>query len=149
MSEKLGPLQFGSGQSGNVFLGRDFQNEQNYSDAIAHEIDTEIQAIINRCYQKAKDILTEKRDQLDLIATTLLEVETLDQKQIHHLLETGEYKKHEPEATTPKAEEKAPESTDATVDQPTESPTQMGSVVDEGKNVDMDTPDTPRRDDQV
>ncbi|HAB33623.1 MAG TPA: cell division protein FtsH [Exiguobacterium sp.] len=149
MSEKLGPLQFGSGQSGNVFLGRDFQNEQNYSDAIAHEIDTEIQAIINRCYQKAKDILTEKRDQLDLIATTLLEVETLDQKQIHHLLETGEYKKHEPEATTPKVEEKAPESTDATVDQPTESPTQMGSVVDEGQNVDTDTPDTPRRDDQV
>ena len=149
MSEKLGPLQFGSGQSGNVFLGRDFQNEQNYSDAIAHEIDTEIQAIINRCYQKAKDILIEKRDQLDLIATTLLEVETLDQKQIHHLLETGEYKKHEPEATTPKAEEKAPESTDATVDQPTQSPTQMGSVVDEGKNVDTDTPDTPRRDDQV
>lgn len=150
MSEKLGPLQFGSGQGGNVFLGRDFQNEQNYSDAIAHEIDMEIQAIINRCYQKAKTILTEKRDQLDLIATTLLEVETLDQKQIHHLLETGEYKKHEPAAITePKADEKTPESTTPVIDQPTESPTQRGSVIDEGQNVDTEKSGQPRRDDQI
>ena len=43
MSEKLGPMQFGHSQGGQVFLGRDFNNEQNYSDAIAHEIDLEIQ----------------------------------------------------------------------------------------------------------
>ena len=41
MSEKLGPMQFGSGSGGNVFLGRDIQNDPNYSDSIAHEIDLE------------------------------------------------------------------------------------------------------------
>ncbi|WP_114572215.1 ATP-dependent zinc metalloprotease FtsH [Exiguobacterium flavidum] len=148
MSEKLGPLQFGSGQSGNVFLGRDFQNEQNYSDAIAHEIDMEVQAIINRCYQKAKDILTEKRDQLDLVARTLLDVETLDQKQIHHLIATGEYKEYQPDEPEEETEVK-PESTNPVVDQPTESPVQRGTAIDEGERVDAGEADKPRRDDQL
>ena len=65
-------------QGGQVFLGRDFNNEQNYSDAIAYEIDLEIQRIIKECYEKARKILTENRDKLDIIANTLLEVETLD-----------------------------------------------------------------------
>ncbi|WP_374722020.1 ATP-dependent zinc metalloprotease FtsH, partial [Peribacillus tepidiphilus] len=77
MSEKLGPLQFGQSQ-GQVFLGRDLHNEQNYSDAIAYEIDLEIQRIIKESYARAKQILMENRDKLDLIANTLLEVETLD-----------------------------------------------------------------------
>ncbi|KYD27340.1 MULTISPECIES: ATP-dependent zinc metalloprotease FtsH [Geobacillus] len=88
MSEKLGPLQFGQ-PSGQVFLGRDLHNEQNYSDKIAYEIDLEIQRIIKECYDKAKQILTEYRDKLDLIANTLLEVETLDAEQIKHLFEHG------------------------------------------------------------
>ncbi|MEK5322751.1 ATP-dependent zinc metalloprotease FtsH [Aeribacillus sp. FSL M8-0254] len=88
MSEKLGPLQFGNSQ-GQVFLGRDIQSEQNYSDAIAYEIDLEIQRIIKECYEKAKRILTENRDKLELIAKTLLEVETLDAEQIKHLVEHG------------------------------------------------------------
>ena len=65
MSEKLGPLQFGQSQGGQVFLGRDFNNEQNYSDQIAYEIDQEIQRIIKECYERAKTILTENRDKLD------------------------------------------------------------------------------------
>ncbi|MET3700079.1 membrane protease FtsH catalytic subunit [Bacillus oleivorans] len=89
MSEKLGPLQFGQSQGGNVFLGRDFNNDQNYSDAIAYEIDLEIQRIIKDCYERAKKILTENRDKLDLVANTLLEVETLDAEQIKHLLDHG------------------------------------------------------------
>ena len=89
MSDKLGPLQFGNSQSGQVFLGRDFHNEQNYSDAIAYEIDLEVQRIIKECYEKARKILTENRDTLDVIATTLLEVETLDAKQIRHLADHG------------------------------------------------------------
>lgn len=88
MSEKLGPLQFGQ-PSGQVFLGRDLHNEQNYSDKIAYEIDLEIQRIIKECYEKAKNILTQYRDKLELIATTLLEVETLDAEQIKHLFEHG------------------------------------------------------------
>ncbi|MDQ0163397.1 ATP-dependent zinc metalloprotease FtsH [Aeribacillus alveayuensis] len=88
MSEKLGPLQFGNTQ-GQVFLGRDIQNEQNYSDAIAYEIDREIQRIIKECYERAKKILIENREKLELIAKTLLEVETLDAEQIKHLFEHG------------------------------------------------------------
>jgi len=89
MSDKLGPLQFGQSQGGNVFLGRDFNNEQNYSDKIAYEIDVEIQTIIKECYAKATDIIKEHRDKLDLLANTLLEVETLDAKGINSLWEQG------------------------------------------------------------
>ncbi|RSD24486.1 ATP-dependent zinc metalloprotease FtsH [Mesobacillus subterraneus] len=88
MSDKLGPLQFGQAQ-GQVFLGRDLNNEQNYSDKIAYEIDVEIQTIIKDCYARAKSLLTEHRDKLDIIANTLLEVETLDAEQIKHLVDHG------------------------------------------------------------
>lgn len=88
MSDKLGPLQFGQAQ-GQVFLGRDLNNEQNYSDKIAYEIDVEIQTIIKDCYARAKNLLTEHRDKLDIIANTLLEVETLDAEQIKHLVDHG------------------------------------------------------------
>lgn len=93
MSDKLGPLQFGQSQGGNVFLGRDFNNEQNYSDKIAYEIDVEIQTFIKDCYAKATNIIRENREKLDLIANTLLEVETLDAKAIKSLWEQGELPK--------------------------------------------------------
>ncbi|WLR50920.1 ATP-dependent zinc metalloprotease FtsH [Bacillus tianshenii] len=101
MSEKLGPLQFGQSQ-GQVFLGRDINSEQNYSDAIAHEIDMEIQRIIKECYEKAKDILTTHKEQHEKIAKTLLEVETLDAEQIKHLFDHGTLPERpviDPEAT--------------------------------------------------
>ncbi|TDQ34211.1 ATP-dependent zinc metalloprotease FtsH [Aureibacillus halotolerans] len=88
MSEKLGPLQFGQ-QQGQVFLGRDIQNEPNYSDAIAHEIDMEVRAFVKESYERARQILTEHRDKLELVAQTLLKVETLDAKQIKHLFDHG------------------------------------------------------------
>ncbi|WP_210367832.1 ATP-dependent zinc metalloprotease FtsH [Bacillus sp. REN3] len=88
MSDKLGPLQFGQAQ-GQVFLGRDLNNDQNYSDAIAYEIDLEIQRIIKDCYERARNVLTEHRDKLDLVANTLLDVETLDADQIKHLFDHG------------------------------------------------------------
>ncbi|CAH2717156.1 ATP-dependent zinc metalloprotease FtsH [Neobacillus rhizosphaerae] len=89
MSDKLGPLQFGQGSGGQVFLGRDIHNEQNYSDAIAYEIDLEIQRIIKDSYERARQILTENRNKLDLIAKTLLEVETLNAEQIRYLVDHG------------------------------------------------------------
>lgn len=89
MSEKLGPLQFGQAQGGQVFLGRDIHNEQNYSDAIAHEIDMEIQRFIKESYERARVIITENREKLELIAQTLLDVETLDAAQIASLVEKG------------------------------------------------------------
>jgi len=88
MSEKLGPLQFGETR-GQIFLGRDLGHEQNYSDAIAYEIDQEMQSMIRSCYEKAKQILTEHADQVHLVAKALLKLETLDKDQIKQLLETG------------------------------------------------------------
>ena len=89
MSDKLGPLQFGQSQGGQVFLGRDINSEQNYSDAIAYEIDQEMQRLIKESYARAKKILTENQDKLELIAKTLLDVETLDAAQIKHLMDHG------------------------------------------------------------
>lgn len=89
MSDKLGPLQFGGQSQGQVFLGRDFNNEQNYSDAIAHQIDMEIQEFVKQSYARAKTILTDNRDKLELIAKTLLDVETLDANQIKYLVDHG------------------------------------------------------------
>jgi len=110
---KLGPMQFGRSQ-GQVFLGRDFGHERNYSEQIAYEIDQEMQNIINECYTRCKDLLTTHRDQLDLIANTLLRVETLDADQIKELIETGKMS-NEPEANKevvvniqPKAEGEVP-----------------------------------------
>lgn len=88
MSDKLGPMQFGSSQ-GQVFLGRDIGHEQNYSDAIAYEIDQEMQHFIRTCYDRARAMLTEHADQIHLVAKTLLEKETLDKDEIIELLEKG------------------------------------------------------------
>ncbi|OXM82489.1 ATP-dependent zinc metalloprotease FtsH [Paenibacillus rigui] len=88
MSDKLGPMQFGNVQ-GQVFLGRDLGHEQNYSDAIAYEIDQEMQTIIRSCYARAKETLEKYSDQVRLIAETLLEKETLEKEQIKQLIENG------------------------------------------------------------
>ncbi|MFC7687640.1 ATP-dependent zinc metalloprotease FtsH [Ureibacillus sp. GCM10028918] len=124
MSDKLGPMQFGSTQGGNVFLGRDFNSEQNYSDSIAYEIDKEMQSIIVNQYERTKQILTEKRDLLTLIANTLLEVETLDAAQIEHLRDHGtlperkDYSKVEEDSTVElsKPGSENPESKDLAVE---------------------------------
>src|SRR5699024_9503960 len=89
MSDKIGPVQFVSGGGGDVFLGRDIQNEPGYSEAIARDIDIEVQNFTNYCYDRAKSILTEHKDKLELIAQTLLKIETLDAKQIKSLFEDG------------------------------------------------------------
>ncbi|MHA0857628.1 ATP-dependent zinc metalloprotease FtsH [Paenibacillus sp. CMAA1364] len=88
MSEKLGPMQFGSSQ-GQVFLGRDIGHEQNYSDSIAYEIDQEMQNFTNYCYERCKDLLIKHTKEMHLIANTLLERETLEIDQIKQLIDEG------------------------------------------------------------
>jgi cell division protease FtsH len=89
MSDKIGATQFSSSSGGNVFLGRDFNSDQNYSDQIAYEIDQEIQLIVNSQYERTRQILTEKRELLDLIANTLMTKETLNAQEIEHLRDHG------------------------------------------------------------
>lgn len=88
MSDRLGPLQFGNSQ-GQVFLGRDFGHEQNYSDAIAYEIDQEMQSIIRGCYEKAQELLKKHTREVHIIAQTLLNKETLELEQIKELIDLG------------------------------------------------------------
>jgi len=84
----LGPIQYETG-SGNVFLGRDYFKEKNFSDTVAHEIDSEVRHIITTCYKRAKEILTEHKDLLDKIANYLIQVETLTKVDIDEIVNTG------------------------------------------------------------
>jgi cell division protease FtsH len=86
MSEKLGPMTLGEGQH-EVFLGKDFSSAQDYSPEIAYEIDKEVRRLIDEAFAVAQSILEERRGQLDLMAETLIERETVDREELKALLE--------------------------------------------------------------
>ncbi|HEX6990114.1 MAG TPA: cell division protein FtsH, partial [Bacillota bacterium] len=85
MSEELAPRTFGD-RIDAPFLGRDIARDRNYSEKVASLIDEEINQTVSECYERAKRILVENRDKLDLIARTLLEKETIDAAQLDELL---------------------------------------------------------------
>ena len=87
MSE-LGPIQYEQ-RSGNVFLGRDYNKDKNFSDHLARQIDEQIHKIISECYERCRKVLLENQDLVKLIAETLLEYETLTKEQIDELVEKG------------------------------------------------------------
>jgi cell division protease FtsH len=84
----LGPVQLET-REGSSFLGRDYNKNRNFSDQVALEIDNEVRKIINECYEKAKSIIEKNRDLLDLIASSLIEHETLTKEQIDYLAANG------------------------------------------------------------
>jgi len=86
MSEKLGPRVFGH-DHGQPFLGREFSSEPDYSDDVAREIDAEIRRIVEEAHQLARDILTERRKELDVTSEILLRRETIDREQFLQLLD--------------------------------------------------------------
>ena len=77
MSEVLGPLQLGQ-QNQEVFLGKDFGHQANYSDEVAARIDAEVRRIIEDAHAEAEAILRAHRATLDRLAAALMEHETLD-----------------------------------------------------------------------
>jgi len=85
MSEKLGPLNYGSKHQ-EVFLGRDFGRLRDYSEETAVAIDSEVRHIVMTCMQEAKRILTENIDILHRLAKTLIERETLDNAEIDKVI---------------------------------------------------------------
>ena len=89
---KLGPITYEQ-NDGYVFLGRDYASNKNFSDQVAHEIDDEIRNIIEECHKKAAQILTENMDKLKAIAHYLLVVETIYQKDIEEIMETGKLRR--------------------------------------------------------
>ena len=84
----LGPMQLEE-PSTNTFLGRDYTKNRNISDKVAHEIDEEMRKIIDSCHVKAREIISQNKDLLKLVAETLLEYETLTKEQIDYLVEHG------------------------------------------------------------
>ena len=85
MSERLGPLTLGQKQH-EVFLGRDFAHNPDYSPEIAFEIDKEIRRIIDEAFAKDRAILSERRAQLENIVSELIEKETLEKEELTRLL---------------------------------------------------------------
>ncbi len=92
MSEKLGPISYGESPNHQVFLGRDFNHQRNYSEEVACDIDKEVRRYMDEAYEACRTILQENRDKLELIAQALLEYETLSAKQLEELMETGKIK---------------------------------------------------------
>lgn len=85
MSDKLGNMTYGKNQE-NVFMGRDFGHQRDYSEQVAYEIDQEIKNIIDERYEYAKKLLTENRDMLEEISKELLEKETIDEKEFEEIM---------------------------------------------------------------
>ena len=89
----LGPLAYGKKQ-GEPFLGRDFQHQQNFSESTAVQVDMEIKRIVEENYNRARQILIEFREQLDLLTNALLEFETLDGDEVDWVLEAKDLKEY-------------------------------------------------------
>lgn len=87
MSDRLGPVQYEGNHT--VFVGRDYGQKPAYSDQVAYEIDNEVRQLLNQAHEEAHRIINEHREQLNLIAEKLLEVETLEAAQIESLFKTG------------------------------------------------------------
>ena len=104
----LGPIQY-ERQTGSVFLGRDYMSDKNFSDQIALEIDKEVRNIINQCYEKAKEVLKANELLVHLIASHLMEVETLTKEDIYELVETGKLEWWEKKKAKAEAEKIAKE----------------------------------------
>jgi cell division protease FtsH len=85
MSEKMGNLTYGKEQE-HVFMGRNFGNTRDFSEEIAADIDKEVKKIVDEQYEQAKTLLLENRDMLEFISKTLLEKETLDEKEFEDLM---------------------------------------------------------------
>ncbi len=90
MSDRLGMIQYGSDDE-YVFLGREMTRAKVYSEFTAQEIDTEVKRIIDESYNISKGLITENLDKLELIATSLLEHETLDGSQVEEIVRTGKF----------------------------------------------------------
>jgi cell division protease FtsH len=86
MSEKLGPMALGH-QQGQVFMGRDFNNQPDYSDEIAFQIDKEIRRIVDESYDLAEDLLVRNRTLLNKLSEELIEYETVDANHLIRLIE--------------------------------------------------------------
>jgi len=85
MSDALGPRVYGENQS-EVFLGRDVTTHRNLSDDTTERVDAEITRIVEEQYDRARGILENQKDKVDMMAKALMEWETLDSSQIEDIM---------------------------------------------------------------
>jgi len=81
MSDRLGPMQYGHA-NGEVFLGRDYGRQQDYSDEVASFIDAEVRKLISQAHEEARQILATHREALERMANVLMERETIDADEV-------------------------------------------------------------------
>lgn len=87
MSDELGPLTYGH-KSEEVFLGRDISRDRNYSDAVAYAIDKEAKQYMENSYKKAETILKTNMDRLHLVASILMEKETIGAEEFEEIMKS-------------------------------------------------------------
>jgi len=86
MSQGLGPRVFGQKEE-LIFLGREISEQRDYSETVAEKIDEEVKQLVDEAYERAREILITYRAQLDAIAQTLIEVETINREAFDELFE--------------------------------------------------------------
>ena len=125
----LGPIQY-ERDTGSVFLGRDYASTQkNFSTQIAFEIDKAVRQIVDECHDKALALLTEYKHEVEMIAQTLLEKETITAEEVDYLVAHGVlpssgdvYKETSAEVVTSEDKEKEATSAPISEDKPIEEP---------------------------
>jgi cell division protease FtsH len=90
MSDKLGMIQYGDTNE-YVFLGREMTRSKDYSEHTAQEIDNEVKRIIDEAFRRAQELIDANREKLELIASCLLEYETLEGAQVEEMVRTGKF----------------------------------------------------------
>jgi ATP-dependent metallopeptidase hflB len=92
MSDRLGNMAYGKNQE-NVFMGRDFGHQRDYSEQVAFEIDEEMKRIVDAKYEEAKELLSSNRDMLEAIAKELLDKETIDAEEFQDIMNRVEHER--------------------------------------------------------
>ena len=113
MSPKLGPMVFGE-QQDQVFLGKSLGHERNYGEGVAELIDKEMHDLVTTAYDDVIRILEEHRDALNHMAAALMEVETINHKQVENLIKYGSLESPEERAEKEKAEAQKAEQVETT-----------------------------------
>jgi cell division protease FtsH len=86
MSRELGPMVYGQKEE-LIFLGREISEQRDYSETIAEKIDEEVRRLVQEAYERAEDVLTTYRAQLDTVAEALIELETIDREKFDQLFD--------------------------------------------------------------
>jgi cell division protease FtsH len=125
MSEKLGPLVYGKKEE-LVFLGKELGEQRDYSEAVAQQIDGEVQRIVIEAHETALQVLNENRERLDRIAEALIEIESLDQEEFEKVWNGEELPKLDNTSgtppTAPKPSKPAPEAPTPAGNKPNPAP---------------------------